>query len=203
MIFSLIHSIRKLKSKIHFFYFGTIYSVSAKHPGKKVRIQKPLLITQEHMEFGDFVVIWKNARIEGLTKYNAATFSPRIILEDYVSIQQNIHLTCANYIRIGKYTAIAANVSITDIDHPYNDITKPIEYQDIRVSSVEIADGCKIYNNAVILPGVKLGKNSVVAANSVVRAGTYPDYCVIAGNPAKIVKQFNQSSGIWEKTFTK
>jgi acetyltransferase-like isoleucine patch superfamily enzyme len=37
------------------------------------------------------------------------------VLFDNVSIQQNIHLTCAAYIHIGKNTTIAANVTITDI----------------------------------------------------------------------------------------
>lgn len=181
-----------------FMYFGLIYSFLFKKSGKKIRLQKPLLITPESIEIGDFVVIWKNARIEGVVRYNEQLFTPRIVLEDYVSIQQNLHLTCANNIRIGKYSAIAANVTITDIDHPYQNIEKPIEHQDIVVQFIDIGEGCKIYNNAVILPGVTLGKNVVVAANSVVMKGLYPDFCVLAGIPAKIVKRYNPDSATWE-----
>lgn len=56
-----------------------------------------------------------------------------------------------------------------------------------------------IFANSVILGGTNIGKNSVIAANSVVR-GHYPDNCVIAGSPAKIVKRYNKNTGNWEKT---
>jgi acetyltransferase-like isoleucine patch superfamily enzyme len=144
------------------------------------------------------VVIWKNARIEGVKQYNGQVFQPNIILEDYVSIQQNLHLTCANRIVIRKNAAIAANVTITDINHLHADINIPIESQNIVAGFVEIGEGSKVYNNAVILPGVHLGKNSVVAANSVVKSGVYPDYCILAGNPARIVRQYNTQSNSWE-----
>ena len=51
---------------------------------------------------------------------------------------------------------------------------------------------------AAIMPGTVLGKQCVVGANSVVK-GTFPDYCVIVGSPAKIVKKYNQQTHIWEK----
>ncbi|HYH04563.1 MAG TPA: acyltransferase [Bacillota bacterium] len=148
-------------------------------------------------------MIRKNARIEGVKRYNEQEFEPKIVLEDRVSVQQNLHLTCANHILIRKNAAIAANVTITDIHHSYLDTTTPIEWQNIEVREVEIGEGSKIYNNAVILPGVCLGKNSVVAANSVVKSGVYPDYCVLAGNPARIIKQYNADTNRWEKPVQK
>ncbi|GAB1444321.1 hypothetical protein MASR2M39_31730 [Ignavibacteriales bacterium] len=122
-----------------------------------------------------------------------------IIFNDYVSIQQNLHLTCAKKIEIGEWTAIAANVTITDIHHPYEDISLPIERQNIMVREVKIGKNCKIYNNAVILPGTSIGNHCTIGANSVV-SGVYPDYCVIAGIPARIIKRFNPNLNKWQRT---
>ena len=87
----------------------------------------PICITKQYVYCGCYVRVGNNARIEGVHKYNDRFFFPKIILGDYVNIQQNIHLTCATQIKIGNNTAIAANVSITDIHHPYTDVSIPIE----------------------------------------------------------------------------
>ena len=52
--------------------------------------------------------------------------------------------------------------------------------------------------NSTILPGTKLGKHCVVGANSVV-SGEFPDYCVIVGAPARIVKHYDFEIHKWVK----
>lgn len=167
-----------------------ILSPFFKNYGKGTRVENAYYLTPQYISLGKKVLICKNARIEGVSFYQGINFHPSIILEDNVSIQQNFHLTCANQIIIKKETAIAANVTITDIIHPYQDVLIPIEKQPIKFDEVEIGEACKIYNNAVILPGVILGKHCVIAANSVVRKGIYPDYSIIAGSPAKLISQY-------------
>jgi len=162
-------------------------------------IKKPLYITPFCIELGENVNIWYNARIEGVRKYNNTLFTPRIIIRESVSIQQNIHLTCANRVEIGANTAIAANVTITDIHHPYIDVNVPIERQDLEVGFVEIGDECKIYNNSVVLPNTKIGKHVTVGANSVVQ-GNIPDYSVVVGAPARIVKRYDFEQKRWRNT---
>jgi acetyltransferase-like isoleucine patch superfamily enzyme len=166
--------------------------------GYKSYFRKGIFISPKHIYCGKFVRVDKNCRIEGVTHYNAVSFSPKIILHDNVSIQQNLHLTCAKKIEIGTNTAIAANVTITDIHHSYIDIEIPIEKQDIVVSPVIIGEDCKIYNNAVILPGITIGKHVTVAANAVVTKDI-PDFCVAGGIPAKIIKKYNFETKQWEK----
>ncbi len=156
-------------------------------------------ITPEYVSCGERVQIGFNARIQGIKQYNEVVFSPKIILEDNVSIQQNVHLTCANSVFIGKNTAIAANVTITDIHHPYTDINVPIEKQNIDVGFVHIGEDCKIYNNAVILPNVTIGKHVTIGANCVVNKDI-PDYCVVVGIPAKIIKRYDFDTQTWRKT---
>lgn len=161
-------------------------------------IIKPFIVTYDCISIGNSYA-YNNARIEGVKRYNDVCFSPEIIIEDGVSIQQNLHLTCANKVVIGKNTAIAANVTITDIHHPYTDISIPIEKQNIEVKEVIIGEECKINNGAVILPGVHIGKHVAIGANSVVNKDI-PDFCVVAGAPARIIKRYNPKSQQWEKT---
>lgn len=168
--------------------------------GKTSKIEWPILITPQYIRIGENVFIGRNSRMQGVTRYEGTDFSPDIAIEDNVSIQQNLHLTCASHIIICKNTAIAANVTITDIDHPYEDIELPPERQALRVSAVVVGEDCKIYNNAVLLPGTILGRHSVVAANSVVIGKKYPDYSIIAGAPATIKKRYNPEFNKWMKT---
>lgn len=162
-------------------------------------IIKPLRITTKCLELGENVSIFSGARVEGVYKYNDKQFSPRIVLKNGVHIQQNLHLTCANYIEIGENTAIAANVTITDINHPYKDISRPIERNDIEVSKVVIGEDCKLYNNCVILPGTIIGKHVTIGANSVV-SGVIPNYCVVVGCPGRIIKKYDETTQEWRKT---
>lgn len=168
--------------------------------GEKSIIGRPLFLTPEFVSIGSYVYIWPNCRIEGISQYQNDNFNPLILINDKVTIQQNLHLTCAKEIVIGKATAIASNVTITDIDHGYIDIFTPPEEQKIVVTKVKIGENCKIYNNVVILPGVNLGRHTIVGANSVVKKGNYPDFCVMAGIPAKVIKRYDCETQTWRKT---
>jgi acetyltransferase-like isoleucine patch superfamily enzyme len=64
------------------------------------------------------------------------------------------------------------------------------------VKPISIGEGTWLGLHSVILPGTHIGKNCVVGANAVVK-GIFPDYCVIAGVPAKIVKQYDLDSERW------
>lgn len=166
--------------------------------GKNSFIMSPILIKKNCLSIGNNVFIRNNSRIEGIESNNGKTFSPNIIIEDDVTIEQNLHLTCASTIYIGKNTAIAANVTITDIHHQYTDINIPIEKQDFDISSVYIGSDSKIYCNVVILPGTIIGNHVTIGANSVV-SGKIPDYSVVAGVPAKVIKQYDFETKVWEK----
>lgn len=153
-------------------------------------------MSNKYVFVGKDVYIGFNCRIEGVDKYRERIFTPRIILSDGVSIQQNVHITCASTIIVGNDTAIAANVTITDINHPYDDVSVAIEKQDIETKPVSIGADCKIYNNVVILPGVNIGKHCVIGANSVV-THDLPDYSVAVGAPAQVVKQYDFELKRW------
>lgn len=190
-------------NKIYLVYYllkgWLLYKPFFKKVGFKYLIINPILITPRCISLGNRVFVRNNARIEGVFKYEGVVCCPEIIISDNVSIEQNLHLTCANKISIGKNSAIAANVTISDINHPYLDIKTPIEKQKIETKPVYIGEECKIYNNVVVLPGTIIGKHCVIGANSVVNKNI-PDYCIAVGSPAKIIKRYCFEKQEWLKT---
>jgi acetyltransferase-like isoleucine patch superfamily enzyme len=87
---------------------------------------------------------------------------------------------------------LGTNVSIYSSTHNFEDITKPIKEQGYKVSRVLLKSGCWIGVNAVILPGVTIGKNAVIGANSVVTKDV-PDYAIAVGSPAKVIRNLKDN----------
>jgi len=78
----------------------------------------------------------------------------------------------------------------------YADPATPIGRQWPANDPVEIGPGSWLGSGAVILPGTRLGRNTVVGAGSVVR-GAFPDHVVLAGIPARVVRRYEPGSG-WQ-----
>lgn len=85
---------------------------------------------------------------------------------------------------IGRGTYIAPNVGIFTENHDLNDPDKRSVAKDVH-----IGEKCWIGMNAIILPGVKLGNHTVVGAGSVVTKSFPEGNCVIAGNPARLIRK--------------
>lgn len=121
-----------------------------------------------------------------------------IVFEDDISIGQNLHIISGGNLVIKTKTTISANVLITNIDHAYQEINQHILQQPHIIKDTLIGENCFIGYGSVIQAGTVLGKQCIVGANAVVR-GVFPDYSVIVGSPAKIVKRYNPQNKIWEK----
>jgi len=83
---------------------------------------------------------------------------------------------------IGEHTIFAFNVCIQTINHDFKDRSQFV------AKPVTIGENCWLGNSVSIMPGVTLGNNVTVGANSVVTK-SFPDNVVIAGCPAKIIKE--------------
>ena len=164
-----------------------------KHIGSCCYMGKPLsLVGTKNISLGNRVRIYPGCRME-------THKDGQIIIEDDCSIAQNFHITSGNSpLVIGKKTTISGNVFITNIDHEYQIIDKHIMEQPMIYKKTVIGENCFIGFGAAIQAGTVLGKQCVVGTNAVVR-GTYPDYSVIVGVPAKIVKRYNKETGKWER----
>lgn len=150
------------------------------------------ILNRKNISIGNKVRIYPGARME-------CHGNGEIIIKDNCSIGQNFHITSmTDKLIIGNNTTILGNVFITNIDHEYQEIGKSVLDQPKQFSRTQIGENCFIGYGASIQAGSILGKQCIVGTNAVVR-GTFPDYSVIVGVPAKIVKRYNQESKNWEK----
>lgn len=91
-------------------------------------------------------------------------------------------------IEIGSTALFGWNVQIFDTQHENGDRSRPIRAQGIaRPGKVVIAEGAWLGANVIVLPGVTIGRNAVIGANSVVTRDV-PDYATAVGAPARVIR---------------
>lgn len=146
------------------------------------------------------------------------TFGKNVQIRPYCDLFAGRVFRIGNGCDIGERNRIAGEIVIEDCvlfgpdnficsyDHTYEDITVPILEQPEHAvkknghNELKIGSGSWIGTHCSVIGDVHIGKNCVIGANSVVTKDV-PDYCVAAGNPARIIKRFNIDKGVWEKSF--
>ena len=108
-----------------------------------------------------------------------------VVIGDYTRI--GIHNTIIGPVCIGNHVNLAQGITVTALNHNFEDKTKRIDEQGITTKPVIIGDDVWIGANAVVLPGVTIGKHCVVAAGAVVTKDV-PDNTIVGGVPAKVIK---------------
>lgn len=119
---------------------------------------------------------------------------PVVNIGDRCMIGRGSHIVGHFNVDIGDDVHTGPYVYITDQNHGYEDPDQVVHSQWPSDVPVTIGAGSWLGTGVVILPGTSLGRNVVVGAGSVVR-GTFPDFCVIAGVPARIVRRYVEGSG--------
>lgn len=115
-------------------------------------------------------------------------------IETSPGLMPGCYIQAIGKIYIGDYTQIAPNVGIISANHDLYDSRKHI------VSKVKIGKYCWLGMGTVILPGVELGDYTIVAAGSIVTK-SFPDgFCVIGGNPAKLIKLLEKEKCVIHKS---
>lgn len=147
-----------------------------------------------HISIGDNISIGSGVAIEVYDSYmnTGQHFNPEVIWGDNCSLGDGSHLTCINGIQIGNGVRCGRKVFITDNSHGASDRT----LLDIRPNlrplyskgKIIIEDNVWIGEMVCIMPGVHIGRGSIIGANAVVTHDV-PPYCVVGGNPAKIIKR--------------
>jgi acetyltransferase-like isoleucine patch superfamily enzyme len=103
-------------------------------------------------------------------------------------IGPDVVISVAEQVTLGRSVLTAARCYISDHNHEFSDPGRPVLQQGMtRPRPVTIGDGSWLGINVCILPGVSLGRNCVVAANSVVTS-SFPDYSVVGGAPARLLR---------------
>ena len=151
------------------------------HIGKKCYLGPALFVKKRKRIFiGDNVRIFPNMRAE-------VHGTGEICFLGDNSIGQNLHIVSASSLIIGLGTTISSNVFISNVDHEFQKGKSALK-GNLLVKETKIGNYCFLGTGSVILPGTILGDNVVVGANSTVK-GIYPDNCIIAGSPAKIIRE--------------
>jgi acetyltransferase-like isoleucine patch superfamily enzyme len=119
---------------------------------------------------------------------------PVLQIGDRCVIGRGSHIVAHHSIEIGADVFTGPYVYITDQNHSYADVEVPVGRQWPVNSSVRIGAGTWLGTGAIVLPGSTIGKNVVVAAGAVVR-GKVPDYAVVGGVPAKVIREYVPGTG--------
>lgn len=125
---------------------------------------------------------------------------PKIIIAEGTSVGRDNVISAINGITIGEDCVTGPQVLIMDHGHQFHDVTKPILHQGVTAGGrIIIEDGCWIGFGAAVICNrgvLRIGKNSVIGANSVV-TGNVPPRSVVGGVPARLIHQYNDSSASW------
>ena len=165
--------------------------------GKGVRIVRPLRIFGARFcEFGDDSVLQYGAYVAVLKIHEHA---PVLRIGARTQIGNFSHIVCTSRVEFGEGVLTADRLFVSDNGHEFADPDVPIRDQGLRqLAEVHIGDGAWIGEN-VCISGASIGRNSVIASNSVVTRDI-PDLCVAAGAPARIVRRYCQTRKAWRRT---
>ena len=151
----------------------------------------------QHLTVGNNINIGSDARLLFIDEYAGQKYQPGLIIGSNVDIGNRFSALSAATITIGDGCLIASDVLITSENHGINpEGGGGYMAQPLVASPVTIGRGCWIGEKVSIMPGVVLGNKCVVGANSVVTK-SFPDYCIIGGIPARIIKKYDFIEHRW------
>lgn len=164
--------------------------------GRRSVVALPFRSGHEHLiSIGNRVYVGPSSWIQVMGIGNKGIV-PIISLDDDVSISGDCTITAVIRVSIGKGALIARFVHISDHSHAYSDPKRHIKLQGYsKIGAVSIGEGAWLGHGVVICPGVKIGRNAVIGANSVV-LNDVPDYCVAVGAPAKVISHLAPSDSL-------
>jgi len=170
------------------------------HIGKKTTIYRPnKIVNPQNISIGDHVTMEANSTLYSVGTYQGVEHQGKICIGNNVYINYGFNATTANAIIIEDDVLIAFNVSLFDFNHGYEDVNSNMTLTKLQVKGpIVIGKKTWIGMNVSILGSVRIGQHCIIGANSVV-TGDIPDYCIVSGNPAQIIKRYNTLTKIWEK----
>jgi acetyltransferase-like isoleucine patch superfamily enzyme len=151
------------------------------------------------IKFGNWIRLRNDVRLQVLAP-SEEHGDPIIVLDDGADIGPRSTISAKNLIHLEREVTLGQSVLIMDHSPAHEDVTIPIKNQGVTDGGrIRIERGCFIAQGSAILCDkgeLVIGRNSIVAANSLVTR-SFPAYCLIAGNPARVVQQFDPVEGVW------
>ena len=150
---------------------------------------------------GSFIIAMSHYPTNGMKppdlELPAQKFDSKIIIGNNVTSTADLQIAAQSEIIIEDDVMFASNIHINDGMHGFENANVPYRYQPIfKISPILIKKGAWIGQNVVIMPGVTIGKLSIIGSNSVVTE-SIPDQCIAFGNPAKIIKSWDEKMHRW------
>ena len=133
----------------------------------------------------------QNAAVRWAIHHTATIHAPQNIVlgkHTFPGDSPGVYINATNGVHIGDYTNLGPNVGVISANHDF--VNKDIAQ---AASPVIIGKHCWMGMGAVILPEVVLGDFTIVGANAVVTKSFPEGYCILAGNPATIIKHLNKA----------
>jgi lipopolysaccharide O-acetyltransferase len=177
---------------------------------RNARIVRPpiYLRGRDGMIIGPGLTTGRFNRIEVFNCFDAGEISQerhRLYIGSNVQMNDSNHISAIEHVSIGDYTLIASRVFITDHNHGNFDIANPAyspklspDERPLTSKPVRIGRRVWIGEQVCVLPGVTIGDGAVIGAGSIVTRDI-PSGCLAVGNPARVIRCFNNSNGMWEK----
>lgn len=170
------------------------------HPSSKIKCRKKIkfgknlnidrqcyidALSTDGIVLGENVSIGKGTCIEcsGTLK----DIGKGLIVGNNVGLGTHGFWGCAGGVEIGDNTIFGNYVSLHSENHNFENIETPIRCQGVNRKGIVIGEDCWIGAKVTILDGTKIGNGCIVAAGAVVR-GEIPEYSIIGGIPAKVIK---------------
>jgi len=162
--------------------------------GKRVRIVWPLrIIGAKYCSFADDSTLQYGAYVIATRAFD---YDPVLKVGARTLIGNHSHIVCTRRVEFGEGVLTADRLFVSDNGHEFADPNVPIRDQGLRqLADVHIGDGTWIGEN-VVVSGASIGRQCVIAANSVV-THDIPDHCIAAGAPARIIKRYCHDRGEW------
>lgn len=183
----------RISRGVRFYVWRALFAHEFSRFGRNARLHKPRRLgSLSRLSIDDDVCIRDNAWIEAANDFSNSFI--KIGARTYIG--DDAHIYAVDFLEIGEDVLIANRVYLSDNVHDYRDIKLPIIQQPVLYrGKVKIGNGAWIGENVCII-GASVGKHSIIAANSVVLSNV-PDYCVVAGIPAKIIKRYEHELNSW------
>lgn len=172
------------------------------------RLWVKLFVNPFFHKYGRRSIVRRRVRMDVLP-FNNFVLGSKSVIEDFstinngvgdVSIGRETTIGMSNVIigpvTIGNNVIMAQNIVASGLNHNYKDVHLPIQQQGVSMAQIHIEDDCWIGANVVVTAGVTIGKHSVVAAGSVVTKNV-PPFSVAAGNPARVIRQYDEAAKDW------
>jgi len=119
-----------------------------------------------------------------------------VILGDRVRV--GIGSVIIGPVTMGNGSGLGQHVFLSGFNHGFSDGSRNSSEQELDMRPTVVEDEAHIGANSVVVPGVTIGRRSQIGAGSVVTKDV-PPFSVVVGNPARVIKRFNERTGNWEK----